>query len=161
MELFLLELGPRPDARLVIEVLFGHLRDVKSDGDSRNPATHQWTYLWIRERSDTQHRTAIEIDQVQQDPLVLAVRAESAEMVALCALFMHSETGCRVCKNVDGNQTLSESELIAACARLSPQERLAHSKTSIWRQATLQYPYPNLPKSEQEEAVKRLQLPME
>lgn len=91
----------------------------------------------------------------------MAVRAESTELAALCALFMLVETGCRVSKDVDGNVTLSESELTAACLSLSPMERLARSKTSIWRQATLQYPWPNIPKGEQEEVLKRKPLPME
>ena len=74
--IFIRPKGPRPDFRLVITFLWSDMRNVDSDGDSDNPASTTWTWLYVKDRVCP--TSTVETSAVSTDPLVLVAVTPNA-----------------------------------------------------------------------------------
>ena len=68
--------GPRPDFRVVIAFLWTEMHNVDSDGNSDNPASREWTELYLMNREKTSE--VVDVSPVETSPLVLAVELTTA-----------------------------------------------------------------------------------
>jgi hypothetical protein len=134
-------MGPRPDFRLVITFLWSDMRNVDSDGDSHNPASQTWTWLYLKDRVSPS--SPVDVSTVSTDPLLLAVESEDAALAARVAIFLARETSGEVGLDSTAFGSIDllrphvgqDFDLLAAFAR---------ADQSVWRAATEQHPYPNL-----------------
>src|SRR6476620_4718467 len=92
--------GDRPDYRVVISFLWSDEQNVDTDGDSYNPASRTWTYLFIRNREPEDE--TIEIGSIEDDPLVLEIESELECLAARVAWFLATETGGDVAESRSG-----------------------------------------------------------
>ena len=133
--------GPRPDFRLVITFLWSDMRNVDSDGDSHNPASRQWTWLYLKDRVASS--SSVDVSAVSTDPLLLAVESEDAALAARVAIFLARETSGEVGLDSASFGPIDllqphvgrDFDLFAAFAR---------ADQSVWRASTEQHPYPNM-----------------
>ena len=143
--LFVRPAGPRPDFRLVITFLWSEMHNVDSEGNSHNPASREWTWLYLRDRADPED--VVEVHPVDLDPLVLAIDSEKAALAARVAFFLAREAH---------GDVASEPGAFASANSLLPHlgvdfdlaEALRRADASVWRSATEENPYPNLKTTE-------------
>lgn len=139
--LFVRPAGPRPDFRVVITFLWSEMHNVDSEGNSHNPASREWTWLYLRDRAEP--KKLVEVHQVQEDPLVLAIDSDQAALAARVAFFLARETGGEVAFGT-GVFTSADSLLPLLGADFDLTEALQRADDSVWRSATEDNPYPNL-----------------
>src|SRR5690606_20380791 len=80
----------RPDFRLVATWLWIKPHDIDSDGDSDNPASRQWTELYLSSRQNSNE--TIDIYPISENPLILRINGSTNEMVSRAAYFLALET---------------------------------------------------------------------
>jgi len=139
--LFVRPVELRPDFRLVITFLWSENHDVDSDGDSHNPASRSWTWLYLQDRAHPE--SIVEVHTVDLDPLILAVDSEQPTLAARVAFFLAHETH---------GEVSSETGVFGSPDSLLPRlgvdfdlaEALKRAHESVWRTATEENPYPNL-----------------
>src|SRR5215213_7425264 len=100
-QFFIRPRGPRPDFRLVITFLWGDFHNVDTDGNSHNPASHDWTELYCTNREAARER--VDVFPAQDDPLTLRVRSEVPELAARVAYFLAAETNSMVAESDGGS----------------------------------------------------------
>ncbi len=76
----------RPDYRLVISFLWHDLYNVDTDGNAEDPASRQWTQLYIRNRQDGSE--IIDIFPVSEQPLILQIESTKRQLAAHVTYFL-------------------------------------------------------------------------
>jgi hypothetical protein len=132
--------GDRPDFRVFSVYLWGNDHSFDSDGDSYNPASRSWTWLRMSSRVVSGN---FEINQVSEYPLIFEVRSSYEDIINRVALFLAKETNGQIV-NVDN--TLLPYHFLSDKLGIDFDlaEALKRADLSIWRQSTLENPYPNL-----------------
>ncbi|MFH6995352.1 hypothetical protein [Flavobacterium sp. FlaQc-48] len=128
-----------PDYRLFVDFLWDYDHNVDSDGDSYNPASRSWAFLDMESRENENERFSI--DQAQDNPLIYIVKSENQIIANRVAYFLMKETDGDIYFN-DKNYKFdfykdklgNDFDLLKALQR---------SDKSIWRQSSLENPYPN------------------
>jgi hypothetical protein len=92
--------GPRPPFYTIGEHLWGAGADLDSDGDSSDPEASDWTELTLVNRRDTSER--IDVDPVQEAPLVLKVKGTTPKLTEQGARYLASVTGRAVISHFHG-----------------------------------------------------------
>jgi hypothetical protein len=133
--------GPRPDFRLVVTFLWSEMHNVDSDGNSLNPASKDWTELYLMNRE--KRLEVVQVYPLQEKPLILVVESEVVYFAARTAFFLARETNGDI---IDQEGRCCSYEVL--CSQLGEGfdvvEALRRADASVWRQATLEHPYPNL-----------------
>jgi hypothetical protein len=135
----------RPDFRLFITFLWSEFHDVDSDGDSDNPASYEWSYLYLRNRADPAELVDIDTVEEQGRPCV-RIRSEVSWLAAAAAYFLAHEGNVRVRAPAQPDWDHREA-LRAHLGAFDLEAASTRANGSIWRQATLENPYPNHPRS--------------
>jgi hypothetical protein len=138
---FLRTPNPRPDFRLVLTFLWSDNRDCDTEGNSRNPASREWTELYCRNRETPAE--VFDVSPVNAEPLVLVVESPHGWLAARIAYFLAVESVGSVADKPDGVYTgphvltskMGDFDLEAANERV---------RQSVFQGATLEDPYPNL-----------------
>lgn len=131
--------GPRPDFRLVITFLWSDSHNVDSDGDASNPASRDWTELYLMNREETAEE--VEVYPSQATPLILAVDSDREYLSARVAYFLARETRGEVAMESGGY--LSPDVLVSRLgAGFDLAAALQRADDSVWRRSTLDSPYP-------------------
>lgn len=89
--LYLVSPGPRPAFYKIAAFLWGADADFDSDGNSEYPEDTSWTALTLTLRSQAEPR--VDIDPVTENPLVLKITSDSADLVTKTAAFLQSVSG--------------------------------------------------------------------
>lgn len=133
--------SPLPDYRLFSAFIWGDSHSVDSDGDSYNPASNTWSYLYVGSRE--LHGQNFEIHQVEETSLVFEVSSENELMARRAAFFLVKETNGQI-HWADGMLYRFDflSDMLGEDFDLSLA--LQRADESIWRKSTLENPYPNL-----------------
>ena len=141
MRLFVQPQGPRPDFRLIITFLWGDFHNVDTDGNSHNPASRDWTCLYVQNR-ECEHEV-VEVGPFSEHPLILQVDSPVPELAARVTWFLAKETNSKVAPEPTGPwQDISLLKSQVGSFDLTEAEQRA--SISCWRRATLEDPYPNL-----------------
>jgi hypothetical protein len=131
----------RPDFRLVLTFLWDDDRDCDTDGNSRNPASREWTELYCRNR-DTPTEI-FDVSPVSSEPLVLEVESPHEWLAARVAYYLAVETVGLVADKPDGRYT--EPDLLTSkVGDFDLEAAKERVRRSVFRGATLEDPYPNL-----------------
>ena len=133
--------GPRPDYRLVATFLWSDMHNVDSDGDSYNPASTEWTELYLANREVLSE--VVDVHPLQANPLILAVESESEPLAARVAYFLARETNGEV-GDREGPYLPYDRLRPLLGADFDLSAALGRADGSVWRKATLENPYPNL-----------------
>jgi hypothetical protein len=136
--------GPRPDFRLVVSFLWSEMHDVDSDGNSFNPASRDWTELYLANREMPSE--VVDVYPLHANPLILVVESTSASLAARTAFFLARETHGEVAGQ-EGRYGPYESLRSLLGEDFDLAAALDRADTSVWRRATLEHPYPNLSRS--------------
>ena len=138
---FIESLPERPDFRLIAAFLFGEPFNIDSDGDSDSPASHCWTWLYLRNRQRAGEQVDIEVE----GDAAARTRVQSglSWLAAAAAFFLATEGATRV-RSESGDDWVSPTLLEGFAGEFDLQAAVARARASIWRQATLANPYPNL-----------------
>lgn len=129
----------RPDFRTVIAFLWSDFHNVDTDGDSHNPASRTWTYLYVQNRENESE--TLEIVHDGSSPDLFTVESDDVRLAARTAWFL--------AKWCDG-KIVDSTEITALDAqRLAGEEfdldaGMIRARNSIWNKSTLERPYPNL-----------------
>lgn len=143
---FLHNIGIRPDARLVFELVYGSKYDLallSTESERSSPADRNWTWLFFRPKKVEEQGETVSIEEVTSVPLVMEVESTMQGVASLVSYFMKVETGCRVTEDAEGANLFESGELLEGCIGLNPLERIKSLETSVWRSATLENPYPS------------------
>jgi hypothetical protein len=133
--------GPRPDFRLVIAFLWGEMHNVDSDGNSDNPASREWTELYLMNRENTSE--VVDVFPLETSPLTLAVGSDTEYLAARVAYFLARETRGEVA--VEAGPCCSPEDLVSRLGEgFDLAAALRRADGSVWRRSTLTLPYPNL-----------------
>ena len=140
VKLFVRVAGPRPDFRLVLAFVWGDA-DTDTDGDSRNPASREWTELYAQNRGRPDE--VFNVFPASADPLVLQVQSEHEWLAAAVAHLLAEATEGGVSDSAGGPFEPAASVLLRAGGFDVPAawERF---RASPFQRATLGDPYPNL-----------------
>ena len=129
--LYLKPLKERPDFRLVITWLWKDFHNVDTDENASNPASKEWTELYIRNRERTEEN--IEIEPISENPLVLQISASQKGLLYRTTSFLNlvSEGGVSFDSEFK-NMVLKENliDKMEDCNLKKAQERV---QNSIWQ----------------------------
>ena len=129
----------RPNFMLVISFLWGDLHDVDSDGDSSPASSRTWTWLQVCNRAAPAEAVSV---AMEDDGRSLRVDSDVPWLAAATAYFLAHEGATRV--RADATEPWTPCDvLVAHLGDFDLGAALARSDASIWRQATIDNPYPN------------------
>lgn len=133
--------GLRPDFRLVVTFLWGDFHNVDTEGNSYNPASREWTWLYCQNRECEQE--IFEIEPCSEQPLILQVHSELSELAARVTWFLAKETQSSVAPEPTGpwHELIWLGDKVGAFDLCEGERR---ASLSVWRRSTLADPYPNL-----------------
>ena len=137
--------GARPDFRLVIAFLWAEMHNVDSDGNSDNPASREWTELYLKNRENTSE--VVDVSPVETSPLILAVDSDIEHLAARVAYFLARETHGEVAVGA-GRYSSPEALIPRLGDGFDLAAALRRADGSVWRRSTLTLPYPNLSRGE-------------
>lgn len=142
--LYLKPLKERPDFRLVITWLWKDFHNVDTDGNASNPASKEWTELYIRNRECTEE--TIEIEPISENPLVLQISASQKGLLYRITYFLNLVSEGGVSFDSEFKNMVLKENLIDKMEGFNLKKAQERVQNSIWQKATLENPYPNLKK---------------
>ena len=127
---------PRPDFRVLIDLIYGPGRNVDTDGDAKEVWSRDWRELYIRDRENDV--SGVEIYGAPEPSPKFGVTSDDAELAELAALYLYVSCGVVIQRN---GKALSAEEI----SRLKKKyiEALARAANSIWHQSGIDNPFPN------------------
>lgn len=131
----------RPDFRLVIAFLWHDGQNVDTEGDSYNPASRDWTELYIKNRE--QPDEIVNISPHRSSPLILIVESNLEYLAARVAYFLAVVTDGRVATDQNGEFAPSEI-LLSRIGDFDVDAALQRVAKSPFSSPTRDNPYPNL-----------------
>ena len=133
--------GPRPDFRTVISFLWSDFHNVDSEGDSHNPASREWTSLYLQNRENGEE--VVEVGRNGDEPLVLCIVSPLRSMaLGVAYLLVHWSSGEIL--DAESGETLDQKHVMDELeVSFDLLTRIERAERSIWNQSTLTNPYPN------------------
>jgi hypothetical protein len=129
-------IGPRPDFRVIIGLLYGDMHNVDTEGNSVPVHSRRWTSLYVKDRESDDPCVEIE---ARDDGATFEVISEDQRLEELAAFYLFRFCGDRI--EVDGRPIEAE-QVTALLTRYSVE--LARAEQSIWHRSSESVPYPNL-----------------
>lgn len=120
--------------------MWGDFHNVDSDGDATNPASKQWTWLYIQNRANPAETVDIEVAEA---PTSFRITADLPWLAAATAYFLASEFDARV-RAEEQPGWVDPRAIIDHVAQFDLEAAIVRARDSVWRKATLANPYPNL-----------------
>ncbi|HVJ97142.1 MAG TPA: hypothetical protein VNC41_09965 [Acidimicrobiia bacterium] len=128
----------RPDFRVFIDLLYGHGRNVDTDGDAEPVSSRGWTWLYLKDRESEDPSVTISADE--ETPTSYRIESASVRLEELTALYLFLHCGRSIWT---AERQLHDEEVDALENRYRAE--LQRALASIWHQSTLRHPYPKLP----------------
>jgi len=135
--------GPRPDFRVVKAFLWSDARNVSSDGDSYNPASRDWTYLFLCNRNNATEMVMVS-QMPPEPPLVLEIKSKCEYMAVRCAYFLAVQTNSDIAETPTGGAFDPDGLVEKMGADFDPDAAMRRAEQSLFARSTLENPYPNL-----------------
>jgi hypothetical protein len=129
-------IGPRPDFRVFIGLLYGDMHNVDTEGDSVPVYSRHWRELYIKDRESADASVEIAARQHRE---VFEVRSADRRLEQLAALYLFQFCGDRI--EADGTALASDATATLS-ARYSAE--LDRARQSIWHRSSKTAPYPNM-----------------
>lgn len=129
----------RPDYRRIVSFLWSDLQNVNSDGNSYNPASREWTELTLENREPPHE--SVDIDPIQKEPLILAVKSKRRDIVARTTYILAKETNGKVAIKLEG-EFVDYEFLEQEMGSFDLQKALNRFENSMFANSTLENPYP-------------------
>ncbi|HEX8328048.1 MAG TPA: hypothetical protein VF629_10950 [Hymenobacter sp.] len=133
--------GLRPDFRVVTSFIWDDFYNTDSEGNSYNPASREWTWLYQCDRQRANY--SFEIESVDESPGVFEVNATTEALGSRVAYFLARETNGSILDD-EGFEAPIDSIAGKLGSNFNLLEALNRADNSIWRKSTLDNPYPNL-----------------
>lgn len=143
-KIFLWTSNERPDFRLVKTWLWDETHNTDSDGNSYNPASRHWTELYLSSRQNVNEN--IHIYPVSEDPLVLEISGSTPELMSSVAYFLAFETNGQLFRNESLTNVIQLEDLKSEVGSFDIERAIKRTKESVWRNSSMDNPYPNLTK---------------
>lgn len=131
-------ISDRPDFRAFIDLLYGHGRNVDTDGDADSVSSREWTWLYLKDRQSADPAVTISADK--QNPATFQVQSASPRLEELTALYLFRHCGRSLRTD---EQPLHDAEVEELERRYGAE--LQRASSSIWHQSTLNNPFPQPP----------------
>ncbi len=140
VKLFVRVNGPRPDFRLVLAFVWGDA-DTDTDGNSRNPASREWTELYAQNRGRPDE--VFNVFPASADPLVLQVQSEKEWLAAVVVHLLAEATGGGVSES-DCGPFEPAASVLPRVGGFDVPAAWERFRASPYQRTTLDDPYPNL-----------------
>ena len=132
-----------PDFRVVKAFLWSDAQNVDSDGDSYNPASREWTYLFLCNRDNAAEM--VMVDKVASETvLVFEIKSSCEYMAARCTCFLAVQTYSDVAETLAGSAFRPNALIEKMGAEFDPDSAMRRAEQSPFSHSTLENPYPNL-----------------
>ena len=131
----------RPDFRLICEWVSENVHNVDTEGDSHNPASKEWTWLYLSNRKIKNEYA--EIGQIKDNPEIYEIESSKAEFGYFLAYFLSIETNALISFDDKFENIIELEELKQKITNYNIDESIKRTENSIWRKATLDDPYLN------------------
>ncbi|WP_338762278.1 hypothetical protein WAF17_17295 [Bernardetia sp. ABR2-2B] len=131
----------RPDFRLVITWLWNDLQNVDTEGNSYNPASKEWTELYIVNRENKNEK--IDIYPITENPLLLEISATTKELSYKLVYFLSEQTEGDIFMEKEMNNIISKTEILNHIDSKWLEDAKKRIDNSIWKNITLENPYPS------------------
>ncbi|RKG70902.1 hypothetical protein D7V88_39510 [Corallococcus terminator] len=141
---FVKPLHERPDFRLIAAFLWGDLHNIDSDGDSHNPASRSWTWLYLSSRERAGQRVDLGMEEGAE--ACMRIRSEVPWLAAAVAYFLAMEGTSQV-RRGDDTAWDDASSCVKGAGPFDLGAAMERARVSVWRESTLEDPYPNLRRS--------------
>ena len=132
----------RPDFRLVCEWVSENINSIDTEGDSHNPASREWTWLYLSNRR-LENEDA-EIGQTQENKEIYEIESSKEEFGWFLAYFFAKETNAIVSLDKKFKKLIELNDLKSKVVNYDIEQSLKRTHDSIWRKSTADNPYPNL-----------------
>lgn len=125
----------RPDFRVFIDLLYGHGRNVDTDGDAEPVFSRAWTWLYLKDRESDDPSLTIAAEPEGSPNFTVTSASPPLEELAALYLFLHCGESI-----LAGSKLLDEDDV----ERLEQRYRveLARAQASAWHQSSPLQPYP-------------------
>ena len=125
----------RPDFRVFIDLLYGHGRNVDTDGDAEPVFSRSWTWLYLKDRESDD--PAVTIAAEPEGSPEFTVKSASPQLEELAALYLFLHCG----ESIWVESSMFDEENVE---RLEQRYRveLARAQASVWHQSSYMRPYP-------------------
>jgi len=134
----------RPDFRQVPVFLWREGQNYDSDGDSFNPASREWTELYLCNREDEKEILVIGPEESGDDILTMFVESKTLELAARAAFYLATFMGGQVAVEPETHFSPPSTLLPFLGKNFDPAAALARAQASPFARSTLRSPYPNL-----------------
>lgn len=128
--------------RLVQAFLWGDDENVDGEGNAISPASRTWTELILIPRD--REEAGFEISEHKTFPLTLKVCSESRQIAARVAYLLAHHMKSKVADTQSGPYELPEILISELGQDFDLEEAFARFQNSLFMNATLENPYPNL-----------------
>jgi hypothetical protein len=88
--------GPRPSCGQIVQHVYGQGANVDTDGDSVQPASTNWTWLYMKDRSGPKCSAVVEVCMVDPGETLMRVGSEDLALAKATAEFLAAQTGGRL-----------------------------------------------------------------
>ena len=130
----------RPDFRLFKTFIWCDEQNVDSDGNSDNPASQDWTELYMANREN--RAESFDIHPARQEPLILEVEGTLESLASRAAYFLALETNGRISFSLQGPWLEPTALLPMLGHDFDVEAAMERVATSRYALATPENPYP-------------------
>jgi len=130
-------IGHRPDFRVFIDLVYGHGRNVDTDGDSFPVHSREWTELYVKDRESDD--PSFEICADDSDLGTFVVTSDAGAIEELVALYLFDYCGATITRE----RALIDQEGLEAL-RLKYSVQLKRAGQSPWHRSSDPQPYPTV-----------------
>jgi len=138
----------RPDFRQVVAFL--GFTSFDSDGDSHNPGSRTWTWLYLKDREEPGE--LVEVYAQSKAPLILAVESTQENLAAAVAYYLASFMHSTVCVGEQGDFT-APNFLLPLLNGFELPAALTRAETCAAARATPEIPFPEFLETTDERAL--------
>lgn len=129
-------IGERPDFRVFLDLLYGRMQNVDTEGNSNPVNSRNWTDLYIKDRegSDPAVEIIVSVDNLN----LFEIDSKAPELEKIVSIYLFEYCGCSISHK---NIILSAQEIKSLKIKYSTA--LNRARLSMWHNSSDENPYPN------------------
>jgi hypothetical protein len=128
--------GERPDFRVFIDLLYGQIHNVDTEGNSNPVNSRNWTDLYIKDREGSD--PAVEIIVSLDNLNLFEIDSKDSKLEEIVSIYLFEYCGCSILYN---NIVLSAQEI--KNLKIKYSAALDRARFSVWHNSSDENPYPN------------------
>jgi hypothetical protein len=129
-------IGERPDFRVFLDLLYGRIQNVDTEGNSNPVNSRNWTDLYIKDREGSD--PSVEIIVSLENSNLFEIDSKASKLEEIVSIYLFEYCGCIIFRE---NRMLNAQEI--ENLKIKYSAALNRARFSTWHNSTHDNPYPN------------------